>query len=174
MSTALSAALWLLPDDRGLQLAIDALCARHAAERFEAHLTLLGGVTLSDPDRAERELAALAAAAQPLELQVLGTGQSPALLQTAFLRCAESQALSGLRERAHAALGSGCAPAIGPHLSLIYATLPARTRGEIARAYESTFVPALRFSALALVQSSARGWEAIADWRVRCRHRLGA
>jgi 2'-5' RNA ligase len=165
-------AIWLLPGDPRLQRAIDALSAEHGAPGFPAHLTLLGSVATTSVRALEPALASLAAGTPPLTLAVAGPGESEEYFETAFVRCAETPALSALRARVLDAAGSGHAAAIGPHVSLIYAALPQATRLAIAQAHAQALVDALRFDALALVASGPLGWRPAEAWRVLARHSL--
>jgi hypothetical protein len=172
MTDSAGAALWLIPDEPTLQAAIDALCVRHAAPCFTAHLTLLGGMALPPEPIACRALGEVAGSSAPFELPVTGTGESDDYFATAFIRCAETAQLSALRDRAQQLLGTGSAPEIGPHVSLVYGHLPRDVRCAIARAH--AIAGPLRFTTLALVQSGPLGWKPVEQWRVICRHSLRA
>jgi len=172
MLIAPRAALWLVPDEPAVQAAIDGLSVTHGAARFSAHLTLLGELTLPSASVACQALADLAGSSAAIALPVAGIGESDHFFATVFVRCAETTELTALRERAQRALGGGSAPAIGPHVSLIYAHLPRATRRAIAGAH--AIAGALRFGAIALVQSGPHGWERVEQWREICRHPLRA
>jgi putative hydrolase of the HAD superfamily len=172
MTSAFTAALWLVPDEPAVQAAIDGLAVAHGAPRFRAHLTLLGELTLRSAPAACQALADLAASSAPIAVPVTGAGESEAYFATAFVRCAETPELTALRALAQRVLGAGRAPAIGPHVSLVYAHLPRAARRAIASAH--AIAGSLRFSSVALVQPGSRGWEQVEQWREICRHPLRA
>jgi len=172
MTTAFRAALWLVPDEPALQAVVDGLSAAHDAPRFSAHLTLLGELKLPSAPVACQALADLAASTTPIALPVSGMGESDDYFATVFVRCAETAELAALREHAQRALGAGTAPSIGPHVSLIYAHMPGSVRRAIASAH--AIAGALRFGAIALMQSGPHGWEQVEQWREICRHALHA
>ena len=161
-------ALWLLPSDPRVQGVIDRLAAQHATQPFAAHVTVLSGLALPDAAAACAALAELARHCPPIALEIAGAGESDEFFETAFLRCAENAALRALRDRAQRVLGPGRAPAIGPHVSLVYARLPRATRRAIADAHAQTIAGPLRCAQLALVQPGPLGWQRVEQWRVLC------
>lgn len=169
MSEARSAALWLLPADPRLQAAVDSLSAQHATHAFEAHLTLVSGFAVPEPSAARAALHEIAAHCEAIALEVTDAGESDEFFETAFLRCADSDALQRLREHARRVFGPAHAPAIGPHVSLVYARLPRATRRAIASSHARAIAGPLRFTRLALVQSGPDGWQPVDAWRVLCR-----
>jgi putative hydrolase of the HAD superfamily len=172
MTSSFRAALWLVPGEPAVQAIIAALAVAHGAPRFSAHLTLLGELTLRSAPAACRALADLAESSASIALPVTGMGESDAYFATAFVRFAQTPELTALRAHAQRAIGAGRAPAIGPHVSLIYAHLPRAARRAIASAH--AIAGSLRFSTVALVQPGPHGWEQVEDWREICRHPLRA
>jgi hypothetical protein len=168
VNQAAELALWLLPADPGIQGVIDRLAARHATHPFAAHVTVLSGLTPPDAATACAALAELALHCAPIALEIAGAGESDEYFETAFLRCVENEALRTLRDRAQRVLGPGRAPAIGPHVSLVYAELPRATRRAIADAHAQAIAGPLRCARLALVQPGPLGWRRVEQWCVLC------
>lgn len=179
-------ALWLLPATavaEPLQRCIDGLARRYGAPPFAAHLTLCAAEgSDAAPDPLAQAIAAaesLARSWPPLELAVEGLAWGEDFFTFLFLRLREPAGSSPLRE-ALAALPGSRGPAVGPHLSLLYADPApgapgaAIDRAALARELAGRLAPdrgplrhgSILFDRLALVRPGPGGWRHGWPWRV--------
>lgn len=131
MAGALS--LWLVPDDVArarLQAAIAETAARAGTPPFPAHLTLLGGIRLDEPEALERTRA-LAGRLRPVPLRLPRAGHEAEYFRCVFLEAEPTADLLGAHQRARVAIGRG-PDRYRPHLSLVYGRLPEARRAELA------------------------------------------
>jgi hypothetical protein len=109
-------------------------------------------------------LAQLTERCRALPLHVTGVKHSAQFFKTVFLQIEPSVALRTLQRQLLAALDNPDAYAFEPHLSLIYKTLSAATRAQIASmaAAPSSFA----CDELRVVVPSEHGWDDVLGWRV--------
>lgn len=166
-------ALWLLPEAQRaalFQQSVAQLAQRYNAPIFEPHITVYGGHT-RDLEQTKAHFYALPAT--PLTLRYAGTFQSERFTQTYGLRLQAPADLAALsRSMAdHRANGPNVYQ-LRPHMSLIYAQLPATSRQSLAEAARFTF-DQLVCDRLALVTPGADDdWHGVADWQVQGRRQL--
>ena len=167
-----AASLWLMPEGKtGERLGawIDRLAERLRTERFAPHVTLLSGISGDEADLVEATRRAAAALA-PVPVH-LGTIEGrDEHFRCLFVRAVEPGALATAHEKAAAAFGRAPDPAFLPHLSLVYGTLPAERKRDLAR--EAGSVLGVRFEARSLRLWSTGG--AVATWREIAAIDLGA
>lgn len=168
-------ALWLVPAEPDrclLEGVMGELAGRYGAPRFVPHVTLFGGNRLA-PRAVRATLAACARATTPLTLATAGIGHSGAFFQALFLVIADVAPVGRLRQELGRELGLDPAAAPRPHLSLIYAELPAAERRQLGG--ELRLPGSVRFDSLALVEpGDGESWHPVESWRIVQTHRLGA
>lgn len=163
---AVGHSLWLVPaepEHRRLARWIDRLAARLGTPRFEPHLTLLGGF---DAEAAwlARLAESLAAMTPALDLRLGPPGHGERFLRCVYAPVEPSPGLAAAHARARARLAFFDArEPFFPHVSLVYASLPAAARQALA----SELAPELSGLALAcrelwLVRTQGR----CEEWRV--------
>jgi hypothetical protein len=184
-------ALWLLPEqDCADQLAttIAELAQRHGTRAFVPHITLCSGSNAADGAGLHQAALALARRWSPLQLQVERLQAGADMFTFLFLRL---QLLhppeATLIREALEALPDCHAPAVGLHLSLLYADATpgspaARIDGQaLATKLLSELAPQLasqgrggviRCDRLALVQPGPGGWRDGWPWKVVSTHPL--
>jgi hypothetical protein len=173
-------ALWLLPEqDCADQLAttIAELAQRHDTRAFVPHITLCSGSNAADGAGLHQAALALTRRWSPLQLQVEGLQAGADMFTFLFLRL---QLLhppeATLVQEALEALPECHAPAVGLHLSLLYADpTPGSPGAHIDRqALAQELAPQLapqgsggiRCDRLALVQPGPGGWRDGWPWKV--------
>lgn len=161
--------VWLLPDQPAhsqFSALIQALAAEFGAPVFEPHITLFVGSGRLPA------LHQIVRGASHAHVHTAGVGDSPQLFKTVFARIQPSAALSWLAARAAELSDPPRDYVFEPHLSLIYKTLPAQTRAQIAAKVE--LPAAFSCDAVCLVVPSAAGWEDVGGWQIVDSRRLGA
>jgi len=172
-------ALWLLPEPTStdwLDHSIRELAERHAAHPFAPHLTLCSGHGSADGVDRRRAVESLARGWAPLELRVDGLAWGQDYFTFLVLRLHPPRGVDLIGE-ALVALPDCHGPAVGLHLSLLYAD-PAPEVGGAAidrAALGRELAPQLaqpgcgcsiRFDRLALVQPGPGGWRHGWPWRI--------
>ena len=173
-------ALWLLPEqhcaDR-LATTIAELAQRHGARAFVPHITLCSSSNAADGAGLHQAALALARRWSPLQLQVEGLQAGADVFTFLFLRL---QLLhppeAALIREALEALPDCHAPAVGLHLSLLYADPTPGSPGaridrqalaqELAPQLASQGSGGIRCDRLALVQPGPGGWRDGWPWKV--------
>ena len=118
-------ALWLLASgarQNQLQSLVDDLSARAGTRRFLAHATLLGLLDYAGESAANivAEARALAQAAPPLELELVGVGIRNAYFQALFLPIVPTAPLMELHHEARQRFHHEGDPPFLPHVSILY------------------------------------------------------
>jgi 2'-5' RNA ligase len=131
--------LWLEPPAYlalRLNALIEALALSHGGPRFNAHITLLGGLegaeaTLLDTAKA------LAARLEPFDVKLADVGMEDEYYRAIFLRAEKGEAFMEARRLAEEAFGlymaDGSPREFEPHLSLFYGDLEAERKEDIIR-----------------------------------------
>lgn len=159
--------LWLSlceEDEVWARRLIDGFASELGTERFDPHVTILGGLSGLNGAR-EAEVAALAKAHPAFEVPIAEIAFLPEIFRAFFLKLAAHPTLDALNRQAED-LGS-IYPNSGymPHVSLIYGDLASEAKqGLRERLQEEVRGRSLRFDRLSYVYSG-KGIE-IADWRV--------
>lgn len=166
--------LWLslcAEDEAWARHLIDNFASELGTERFDPHVTILGGLSSPNANR-EAEIAALAQAYPAFEVPIAEIAFLPEIFRAFFLKLAAHPTLDALNRQAE---GFGSIyPNSGymPHVSLIYGELTADAKEDLrARLQEEVRGRSLRFDRLSYVYSG-KGIE-IADWRVDYEVALG-
>lgn len=124
--TAQGLSLWLMPEGTShvrLQALILDLARTHLTPPFPPHLTLLGGISGSEP--AAREGAAkLAREMGPATIHLGEIETSKAFFRCVFARAELTDAPRWAEARAREPFSDAAAPPFLPHLSLVYGHLP--------------------------------------------------
>ena len=126
-------AFWLLPAPpaqeyfRSLN---QELAERYDAPRFEPHLTLYAAVF---DDALRADALEQIASRSSMELEISGIDYSDKYTQTLFIRFAKNNSLTELRAAVAEVLGEKDTADFEPHLSLIYQSMPAPEKAELAR-----------------------------------------
>jgi hypothetical protein len=172
-------ALWLLPARAcadWLDRSIGELAERHGAQPFVPHLTICSGHGPADAPERWKAVEGLSRRWRPLALKVDGLDVGADYFTFLFLRLDPPHGVDLIGE----AVGAlpGChGPAVGLHLSLLYADpipgAPGTAVDRVALVRELTpqlaqqGSPALiRFDRLALVQPGPGGWRHGWPWRI--------
>ncbi len=149
-----------------LKSVIGELSIRFGTPSFVPHVTLCSGIWKRD----ERELFETVeplAAKLPVELFVDGMDWANSWSTFFFLKLWRAQ---NLFKEASGMIEGAQAPAIGPHLSLMYRFKPLGIEREALSKELADCLPSMiRFDQLALVRPAVGCWDDIASWEiVRC------
>lgn len=179
-SSAAQLSLWLVPaaDDPllvNVRMLIEIFARRYGAPPFPPHLTVFGSIAAPpgpERDAVKDAVAAVARETPPLTLQQTGVGESSSFFRCLYLAF-EDPVVTSLRGRVGPGVGKSLVEAARPHVSLLYAELPAAERQTLARTLPS--LGSLTFDALELIApgDGAAGWNDVAGWRTEARFRLG-
>ena len=127
---AAGVSLWLIPSGairHELRERIEALARRFATPAFEPHVTLVGGVSVSEA-LAREAAASVARGTRAFPLLFVSTAHSEDYFRCIVLEADLSSTLAAAHKAALTALGVTSAPPFHPHLSLVYGSLLANTR----------------------------------------------
>ena len=165
---------WLIPAEPGrsyFAAVISDLAARFDAPIFEPHLTVYatalgnedGGVVLEQ----------VVADCPAYSLRLSGVGHSDEFTKTVFAQFHPSEALSRLSANFREASSIKDEYQLNPHVSLIYKTMPAEKKGEIANSVSFPF-DEVRFDSARAVISPANieSREDVAAWRIVASQKL--
>ena len=166
-------AFWLMPaaDAKAVFTSlINDLAERLDAPVFEPHVTLQGAEL--EEQRALELLETVAATNEPLQLQVEGIEFSEKYTKTLYVQFRPSAEATELSNALARAVDDG-GYQFDPHLSLLYKTLPAAAKPELARQTRIPF-ERVRFDAVQLVRipraiksaEDVRAWRTIAERRL--------
>jgi len=164
---AVGHSLWLVPADphhSRLASLIERLAKRLGTARFEPHVTLLGGFD-GEPAALVRHAERLAAETPLLALHLDHLDHGERFFRCVLATVASSPDLAEAHARARAALAFDPEEPFFPHLSLVYASLPAATReAVVAKLAPDLEGLALECRELRLVRTAGRceDWLALA------------
>jgi 2'-5' RNA ligase len=126
-------AYWLIPAEPArsfFQGLINELAQQYDAPAFEPHVTVfVGGNRIG---AAQRVLSQVALEAEPTNMKTLGIDQSDEFIKTLFVQFAPYRRLRRINETIRNAARDSSHYELKPHLSLLYKTVPAATRRDLA------------------------------------------
>ena len=146
------------------------LAARYDAPVFEPHVTLFGApaVNFASAQTVMEELAGSA----PFSLRIRGIDHSDKFTKTVFVDLAATDSIGLMHEKIRVRSG-GAEHTLKPHISLIYKTMTAAERGELARSIQLPFdqiefdsVCAMRVPAKISSRSDVESWREAAEPRL--------
>jgi 2'-5' RNA ligase len=158
----------MLPDDLHARMAqtIGELARQHGAPHFEPHITLLSSISGDESELIARA-AGLARGLAPFETQLTEAGYLDEYYRCLFVRVELVPALVRAREMAQQGFYSArAAQAFVPHVSLMYANLPASKKDEILDAIGRRFDLTARIERLALycADGTPEEWRRVASF----------
>jgi hypothetical protein len=163
---------WLIPAEPERELfgeIIRILAKQFNAPHFEPHLTVL----VAGQDRPGSKKALQQLRASPIRLKVRDIFHSDKFAKTLFVRFKSSRALQELVVDLARANESRAKSVRGPHLSLLYKTIPAATRKELVATIKLPLREVI-FDSIKVVRCAAptRTRAEVDAWRVIARKRL--
>ena len=167
-------AYWLMPTEPARDYfasLIARLAARYNAPGFEPHLTVYA--TKNADEDAGDVLRRAIGNTNPFRLLIRGISYSDKFTKTLFVEFEQSDQLAQLSQNLRRASALQNEYELNPHVSLIYKTMPAETKAEIASSLSLPFHE-VRFDSAKAVISPAQ-IESRADveaWRVVATQRL--
>jgi 2'-5' RNA ligase len=126
-------AYWLIPAEPArsfFQRLINDFAQQHDAPVFEPHVTVFVGT--NRVGAAERSLSRVAREWKSIELETLGIDHSDEFIKTLFLQFAPNKRLRQINETIRDTAKDSSHYQLKPHLSLLYKTMPAAVRREMA------------------------------------------
>jgi len=126
-------AYWLIPAEPArsfFQSVINELAQQHDAPVFEPHVTIFVGE--NHPDAAEKALSTAASECKPISLKLREIDHSDEFIKTLFVQCVLTTRLRQLNEALRNAARDSSRYDLEPHLSLLYKTMPAAVRRNVA------------------------------------------
>ena len=150
---------------------IENLAARYDAPVFEPHVTIY--VTKAENEKPGEVLAKVLPGRLPFRLRSLDLSYSDKFTQTLFLRFAPNAELAPFSKDLNRASGSESDYELNPHLSLLYKTMDAETKRQLAGSITLPFADAT-FDTVKAVLSPARleSREDVESWRVVAEEKL--
>lgn len=133
MSRQIVIAYWLIPAEPArsfLQALISKLAQHNDGPVFEPHVTIFVGENHSDA--AEKALSTAAAECKPITVELRGIDHSDEFIKTLFVQCALTPQLTQLNEKIRNAAQDSSQYELKPHMSLLYKTMPAAARRNLA------------------------------------------
>ena len=133
MSRRIVIAYWLIPAEPArsfFQGLINKLAQQYDAAAFEPHVTVFVGENRIGAAR--RALSQVALEAEPTNMKTLGIDQSDEFIKTLFVQFAPNRRLRWINETIRDAAKDSSRYDLKPHLSLLYKTMPAATRRDLA------------------------------------------
>jgi 2'-5' RNA ligase len=167
-------AYWLIPAEpayKFFQWLNEDLARRYDAPPFEPHVTIHVGA--NHPDAAERALSQAARECQLITLKAREIDHSDEFVKTLFVQFAPTTKLRQLHGIIRSAAKDSSRYELKPHLSLLYKTMPAVARSELAHSINVTFLE-VTFDALKAVRciSPTRSRADVEAWRVTATREL--
>jgi 2'-5' RNA ligase len=161
-------AYWVIPAEPARSFfrnLIKDLARRYNAPLFEPHVTIYVGS--NHADAAESAISEAARVCTPIELKALGMGHSSEFIKTLFVQFALNTKLWQLNGIIRHAAQDSSHYELEPHLSLLYKTMPAVTRRELADSIKAPFSE-VSFDALKAVRciSPTQSRADVEAWRV--------
>jgi 2'-5' RNA ligase len=161
-------AYWLIPAEPArsfFQAVIKDLAQQHDAPVFEPHVTVFVGA--NRVGAAERALSQLACEWYPTKLKTLQIDHSDEVIKTLFVQFALNTQLRQLNEKIRDAAQDSSHYELEPHLSLLYKTMPAALRREMAASISVPYSE-VSFDAIKAVRciSPTRSRADVEVWRV--------
>jgi len=161
-------AYWLIPAElahRFFQRLIKDLARRYDAPFFEPHVTIYVGA--NDTNATEKALSKAEREWQTINLKALEINHSDEFIKTLFVQFAMNRKLRQLNAIIRNAAQDPADYELKPHLSLLYKTMPAVARSELAHSINVPFLE-VTFDALKAVRciSPTRSRADVEAWRV--------
>jgi hypothetical protein len=161
-------AYWLIPAKPArafFRLLIEDLARRHDAAVFEPHVTIHVGA--NHLNAAETAVFKAARETEPITLKALAIDHSDEFIKTLFVQFATSAKLQKLNTMIRKAAQDSCEYELNPHLSLLYKTIGATSRRELANSIKLPF-PEVFFDGLIAVRciSPTRNSADVEAWRI--------
>ena len=168
MSRRIVIAYWLLPAEPGrsvFQTLINDLARRHDAPVFEPHVTIFVGA--NRPKAAQGVLSHVGRLCAAIPLDALEIHHSSEFIKTLFVQFARSAELERLKDAIRSAAQDSSHYDLNPHLSLLYKTVPATVRCELAKSIKLPFSE-INFNAITAVRcvSPTQTSADVTAWRV--------
>ena len=168
MNRHLVIAYWLIPSEPAhsiFQQIVNDFARRYDAPVFEPHVTVHVGA--DQADAAEKALGEAARKCKLIVLTPLGIDQSDEFIKTLFVQFAMSVEVRKIGDVIREAANDSSHYELKPHLSLLYKTLPAATRRELAASINVPFSE-VTFDALKAVRcvSPTESSADVEAWRV--------
>ena len=161
--------LWAMPTGAAadsLQALRDRLAIAAHGLDFPIHCTVYGHIGL-DPDEAARRIDVGVREMAPHTLRLVATGLENELFRALYLRVEPTVAVLSAHRAAAVALGLPEYPAYFPHLSLLYSTMPANQRRELAGGLGLTLPITLTIETVALYTTAGEDtsrWDLVKSW----------
>jgi 2'-5' RNA ligase len=167
-------AYWLIPAEparRFFQGLIEDLACRYDAPLFEPHVTI--DVGANHADAADKALSKAGRECHPINLKPLEIDNSDEFIKTLFVQFAPNRKLRRLNGIIRSAAQESSDYELNPHLSLLYKTMPAIPRSELAHSINVPFSE-ITFDALRAVRciSPTRSRADVEAWRVMATREL--
>jgi 2'-5' RNA ligase len=161
-------AYWLIPAEPAhsfFQGVIDELARRYSAPVFEPHLTIHVGANRKEA--VEKAVSKVAFDCELVTLRMLDVSHSATFIKTLFVQFALNAKLRRLNQIIRTTAEDSSDYQLNPHLSLLYKTLPAAARRELADSIKTPFTE-VAFDALKAVRciSPTRSRADVEAWRV--------
>jgi 2'-5' RNA ligase len=161
-------AYWLIPAEPAhsfFQAVINDLAQQHDAPVFEPHVTVFVGA--NRVGAAERALSQVAREWKSIELETLGIDHSDEFIKTLFVQFALNRRLRQINETIRDAAKDSSHYELKPHLSLLYKTMPAAVRREMAASISVPYSK-VSFDTVRVVRcvSPTRSRTDVEAWRV--------
>lgn len=162
-------AVWLVPENSTramLDAFIASLSQGAGSKPFPAHMTVFSGMT-----RNERGVKTLVAeefaGLPPVELDVLGSGQSDHYFRTLFLALEGNDELYFVAEALRATTDPNSEYRLRPHLSLLYGELPEDERRKLLSEFKFDREHLVFTEAwVVMARCEERGWADVDKWDV--------
>ena len=169
-------AYWLIPAEPAhsfFQDVIEDLARWHDAPVFEPHVTIYVGA--NDANAAEKALSKAAHEWQTIDLKALGVNHSDEFIKTLFVQFKMNRKLRQLYQTIRNAAQDLSDYELNPHLSLLYKTMPATARRQLADSIKVPFSEVI-FDSLKAVRciSPTQNGAEVEAWRVVAAKSLGA
>jgi 2'-5' RNA ligase len=169
-------AYWLIPAEpahSSFQALIDELAQKHDAPVFEPHVTVF--VEENHPDGAQKALSIAAGKCRPINLKLRGIDHSDEFIKTLFVQCALTTQLRQLNETIRGTARDSLHYDLKPHLSLLYKTMPATARRNLAASISVPYskvnfdtIKAVRCVSPTQTRADVERWRVIGSAELRC------
>jgi 2'-5' RNA ligase len=167
---AIGCSLWLVPEGEtrdALAAVIESLARAKGGPSFEPHVTLLGGLASPEAEVVQ-EAERLAAGLEPFVIRLGPAGHQDAFFRCLFLHAHKDAALAGAHARALEIFAIREARVFMPHLSLLYADLPAQTRAALVAELGDALACSFEVATLEVhrTDGAADAWQLLAAFRL--------
>jgi 2'-5' RNA ligase len=163
-------AYWLIPAEPAhsfFQDVIKDLACRYDAALFEPHVTIHVGS--NHAEAAEKALSKAARECQSINLKAFAIDHSNEFIKTLFVQFARNRKLRQLNGMIRSAVQDPSDYELNPHLSLLYKTMPAVARSELAQSIKLSFsevtfdaLKAVRCISLTQSRADVEAWRVVA------------